>query len=111
MTALVRALLEHLPQDSAPVVAIVKPDLMPTPATKINGQKSNNAANYNPAMIYILELASIIVIQNHESAVSVGKEVVEALQDVIRNANTFHPLIVSRATLYLLHILRASHVR
>ena len=104
------ALLEHLPQDSTPVVAVVKSEPgSPNPA-KPNGHPSLAVSNYNPSTIYILELASMQVIKNKDGASAVGKDVVEALQNILRNSNSYHPLIVSRTAFYLLHILNANHV-
>lgn len=65
---------------------------------------------YNPSAVYVLELASMLAIRDENSALAVGRDVAEALQDVVRNAPNLHPMIVSRAVFYLLHLLEASYV-
>jgi brefeldin A-resistance guanine nucleotide exchange factor 1 len=109
LEALVHALLDRLPQDQSPVVAIVKPEsgLPKVPSTN-EGSPSTTA--YNPAVVYILEVATMLVVRNKDTTAALGKEVVEALQDTVRDTKSSHPLVVSRAALYLLTLLSASHV-
>ena len=111
LKSLILALLKQLPEDSSPVVIVVKPDLpSPTPA-KANGHRQDSGhPTYDPSIVYILELATIIAMRNDESITAVGPDVAEALQSVVRDAANVHPLIVSRAVFYLLHLLNASQV-
>jgi golgi-specific brefeldin A-resistance guanine nucleotide exchange factor 1 len=103
----VHALLEGIPSETTPVVAVIKQEPgSPLPA-KLREQQ--NPSNYNPSMIYILELSSMIAIKNTDHGGAVSKDVVEALQDVIRSSNGMHPLVVSRAAFYLLHVLNANY--
>ena len=96
-----------VPRESSPVVAVIKPEPgSPNPA-KMNGHRA--ASQYDPTVIYMLELASMIAIKNTTSD-TIGKSVVEVLQDVIRSSGTLHPLVVSRAAFYLLHVLYANYV-
>ena len=108
---LVHALLEQLPEESSPVVIVVKPD-RPTPAPiKTNGHQTDSRGPvYDPSVVFVLELATILAMQNGESVFSVGEVVADALQNVIRNFANVHPLVVSRAVFYLLHLLKASQV-
>ena len=108
---LVQALLEHLPEESSPVVIVVKPD-RPNPAPpRSNGHRSlTQGLLYDPSVVYILELATIIAVRDHESIALMGQAVADALQNVVRDAANVHPLVVSRAILYLFHLLDSSQV-
>ena len=105
-----QALLEQLPQDSSPVVAIVKSTEpgSPNPA-KSNGNRGTTSS-YNPSVLYILELATVMAMKNKDSSIDIGKDVVEALLDVLRDSKTWHPIVISRAVFYLLNLLNACHV-
>jgi brefeldin A-resistance guanine nucleotide exchange factor 1 len=110
LSALVHALLEHLPQDSAPVVAVVKAEPGSSNPIKLNGHRPvASISNYNPSIVYVLEFASMLAIRDESCAQAVGKDVAEALQDVVRGASHLHPVIVSRAIFYLLNLLNASY--
>ena len=108
---LVQALLEHLPKESSPVVIVVKPD-RPNPAPiRTNGNRSNSQGLlYDPSVVYLLEFATIIALRDNETIAVVGEVVADALQNVVRDAANIHPLVVSRAVFYLLHLLNASQV-
>lgn len=111
LKCLVQALLEQLPEESSPVVIVVKPD-RPTPVRiKTNGHQTDSRGPlYDPSTVFILELATILAMRDNDSASAVGEAVADALQNVIRNSANVHPLVVSRAVLYLLHLLKASQV-
>jgi len=111
LKSLVQALLEQLPEESSPVVIVVKPD-RPTPVRiKTNGHQTDSRGPiYDPSTVFILELATILAMRDNDSASAVGEAVADALQNVIRNSANVHPLVVSRAVLYLLHLLKASQV-
>lgn len=110
LTSLVHALLEQLPQDNTPVVAVVKPEAINPANPRSNAQRAQSQTSYSPAIAYVLELASTLIIRNPSALETVGKEVVEALRDNLRSAGSSHPLLVSRTIFYLLHILSVSHV-
>lgn len=108
---LVQALLEQLPEGTSPVVIVVKPDMPSAALPRSNGTRTSpHGSVYDPAIIYLLELATLIALQSEESVTVVGPAVAEALQNLVRDAANMHPLIASRATLYLLHLLSVSHV-
>ena len=112
LKALVHALLEQLPEESSPVVIVVKPD-RPTPAAiKTNGHQTADSRGpvYDPSVVFILELATILAMRDENSVSSVGAAVADALQNVIRNFANIHPLIISRAVFYLLQLLNVSQV-
>ncbi len=103
--SLVHALLRQLPEQSSPVVIVVKPE-KPAPAPiRTNGHPSNPAS---PA--FVLELSTILATRDPDSVALMGQAVADALQAIVRNAASVHPLILSRAVFYLLYLLNASQV-
>lgn len=65
---------------------------------------------YDPSMVYILELCTVLATRDNETINEFGADVAVALQNVIRNPSSWHPLMVSRTIYYLLHLLHASYV-
>lgn len=111
LKSLVQAVLEHLPKESSPVVIVVKPDRPNPPPVRANGHRSTSQGLlYDPSMVYLLELATIIALRDNETISAVGEVVADALQNVVRDAANIHPLVVARAVFYLLHLLNASQV-
>lgn len=110
LTAFVTILLNRLPEDSTPQVIVVKPEMpAPTPI-RPNGQRVKPTGIYDAGVVFILELATILVARDESTIAKLGKEVATALQSVARNAPHAHPITLSRAIYYLLSFLRASHV-
>lgn len=111
LKSLVQAVLEHLPKESSPVVIVVKPDRPNPPSARTSSHRSTSQGLlYDPSMVYLLELATIIALRDNETITAVGEVVADALQNVVRDAANIHPLVVSRAVFYLLHLLNASQV-
>jgi brefeldin A-resistance guanine nucleotide exchange factor 1 len=107
--SLVKALLSQLPQDSSSAIITVKSDSNP-PATP-NGTKTViDGPIYDPAAIYLLELATVLSLRDDDSVAALGSSVAEALQNVIRDAANYHATTVSRVTYYLLSLLNAGYV-
>lgn len=111
LKSFVQALLDQLPAESSPLVIVVKPD-RPSPTTiRTNGHRSTSQGLlYDPSVVYILELATIIALRDQETVAAVGQAVADALQNVVRDSINVHPLVVSRAVFYLFHVLHASQV-
>ncbi|KAL9584355.1 MAG: hypothetical protein Q9212_002170 [Teloschistes hypoglaucus] len=102
------ALLEQLPQESSPVVIVVKPE-RPATAPKTNGQRQGNRGPaYDPSLLFVLELLTVLAIRDNASFAEVGELVADALQNVIRNAANTHFMVLSRAVFYLLLLLEKS---
>ena len=76
----------------------------------MNGRGTSSAVAYDPSVVYILELATLLAIRDETTSAAVGREVAEALQNVVRDANNTHPLTLSRAIFYLLYLLKVGHV-
>lgn len=105
----VRALLSQLPEDPSAAIITVKSDAVP--AVTINGQRRlAEGPAYNPAIVYILELCTVLALRDEESMIAVGQEVSGALQNIVRDAASYHPTMVSRTVYYLLTLLHASYV-
>lgn len=105
---LVRALLDQLPDDPSAVVISVKVENSASPT---NGQKNvDKGPVYDPSVIYVLELCTVLALRDTESTLAFGKDVAEALQNVIRNGSSYHSVVISRTLFYLLQLLYASYV-
>lgn len=107
---LIQALISQLPDDPSSVVISVKSEVEPpsSPTNGVNGAPSGPV--YDPSMVYILELCTVLAMRDNETINAFGAEVAEALQNVLRNSTSWHPLMVSRTIFYLLHLLHASYV-
>lgn len=104
---LTRALLEQIPDDPSSIVIRVKSENdAPSPS---NGQIPPNGPVYDPAIVYLLELCTVLALRDNETIATLGGDVAEALQNVMRNASSYHTIIVSRTMFYLLHLLHASY--
>ncbi|KAI9842635.1 MAG: GDP/GTP exchange factor for ARF [Sclerophora amabilis] len=108
LKALNKALLAKLPEENSPVVIVVKPEV--PAASYPNGQRpTTKGIVYDPAVVYVLEFATVLALRNETTVRELGKDVAEALQSVIRDASNVHPTVVSRSVFYLLRLLQSSH--
>ncbi|KAL3427355.1 Sec7 domain-containing protein [Phlyctema vagabunda] len=104
---LVQALLDQLPDDPSTIVISVKSETDTTPA---NGQKTETQGPvYDPAIVYLLELCTVLALRDPEATEALGADVAEALQNIIRNSSSYHSMMISRTIFYLLHLLHASY--
>lgn len=108
--ALVDALLDQIPEDSGSgVVITVKADNVP-PHSPALAQKPRNTVLYDPSLVYILELSTILALRDDHTVQLLGKRVVDALQAILRDISSYHPITVSRTTFYSFRLLQASYV-
>lgn len=109
LEALVDSLLEQIPEDPGSTAVItVKTENMPSSPS--NAQKSRHSnVIYEPAMVYILEFCTFLALRNEDTIELLGKRVVDALQAVLRDAKSYHPIMLERAAFYLLSLLQASY--
>lgn len=106
---LVLALLSQLPDDPSTIVISVKSET--DNSTPTNGQRAaSNAPIYDPSMVYILELCTVLALRDKETVAALGADVAEALQNVMRNQKSWHSIMTSRTIYYLLNLLHASYV-
>lgn len=106
------SLLSQVPEDEAsPRVIVVKPQMAAPTAVRPNGQKVQPAQPaYDPAFVCLLELATILATRDEETVAVIGKEVADHLQLAVRDSGRLHSVAVSRASYYLLTLLKASDV-
>ncbi|KAK1146081.1 GDP/GTP exchange factor for ARF [Aspergillus melleus] len=108
VSLVVESLLSQLPEESAPAVIVVKPE-RPSPASRANGKADASQSKYDPGMMYLLELATIITLRDDETLEALGERLLTSLQAFIRDARNLHSLALSRIIYYLLNLLRLSH--
>lgn len=110
LEALVDALLDQIPEDSGSgVVITVKADNVP-PHSPALAQKPRNNVLYDPSLVYILELSTTLALRDDHTVQLLGKRVVDALQAILRDISSYHPITVSRTTFYSFRLLQASYV-
>jgi brefeldin A-resistance guanine nucleotide exchange factor 1 len=111
LRSLVDSLLAQLPEEESPRVMVVKPDLPPPSPIRPNGQRSRiNAPVYDPAVVFVLELSTLLCLRDEETVHEFGMDVADALRRIVRNSSNVHYIIISRAVYYLLRLLQASQV-
>jgi golgi-specific brefeldin A-resistance guanine nucleotide exchange factor 1 len=109
ISPLVNLILSQLPDDSSPIV-IVKPD-RPPPSPQPNGHRAHRAGpTYNPGMVFLLELATTMVLRDKSTVAVAGESLTACLQTLVRDAGNLHPLVAVRVVHYLLRLLQASYV-
>ena len=107
---LVNSLLSELPETS-PVVIVVKPERpISNPGRSSSSKIDASNVSYNPGIVYVLELATILTLRDEKTIQDLGESLTASLQNVVRDAKNLHPLAVSRAVYYLLNLLRLSYV-
>ncbi|KAE9962249.1 hypothetical protein BLS_000590 [Venturia inaequalis] len=108
LRSVIDTLLSQIPEDSSPSVITVKPDLPPTSPRTSGTRRKANTPTYDPTMVYVLELATILTLKDEESVRELGKDVAGVLEAVIRNASNVHYVAISRVVYYILTLLRSS---
>ncbi|KAI4211594.1 MAG: hypothetical protein LQ351_005635 [Letrouitia transgressa] len=106
---LVSAFLEQLPQVSSPVVIMVKPDRPSSPPSRTTGHRGKvHGPAYDPSLVFILEMVTVIAIRDQYTIASMGESVADALQNIVRDSVNVHITALSRAVYCLLRLLNAS---
>ncbi|KAG7103231.1 hypothetical protein HYQ44_017319 [Verticillium longisporum] len=103
---LVDGLISSLPEEPNPAVITVKSDHVPT-APQL--EPKLGTLSYDPAMVFSLELMTGLALRDQETLQVLGKQVMDTLQAILRDANQYHAMIVSRTSFYLLTLLHATH--
>ncbi|KAI9667680.1 MAG: GDP/GTP exchange factor for ARF [Bathelium mastoideum] len=110
LKSLIASLIAQIPESSSPRVIVVKPDIPAPSPLRPNGTRvQSKKPVYDPCLVYILELATILALRDAETVEHLGQQVASALQSVIRDAAHVHSIVLSRAVHYLLLLLRASN--
>jgi brefeldin A-resistance guanine nucleotide exchange factor 1 len=103
--------MAELPEETTPAVIVVKPERpIPSPRSP-NGRAVAQKSNYDPKMMYYLELATILTLRDQGTIEALGERLATVLQAFIRDATNLHSLALSRIVFYLFNLLRLSHVR
>ena len=110
LRSIVDALLSHIPEDTSPRVIVVKPDGPLAPAKSKGPRSRLNVPVYDPKLVFVLELATMLALRDDETVRELGKAVADALHSVIRGSTNVHPVAISRVVYYLLSLLKASEV-
>ncbi|KAI5846901.1 hypothetical protein BZA05DRAFT_376959 [Tricharina praecox] len=106
---LIDSLLRQIPDldDEDPGVVIVKPEHPSSPL--LNGNPMWKGPKYDPALVYVLEFTTCLVLRDAETTLAHGKALAETLTAIVRNAARLHPLVVSRSIYYMFSLLEHSH--
>ncbi|OJJ50935.1 hypothetical protein ASPZODRAFT_55909 [Penicilliopsis zonata CBS 506.65] len=107
--SLVDILLAQLPEESTPAVIVVKTERPTGSPRPSNGKINSHRPTYDPGMLYILELATILTLRDRETLEALGESLLTSLQTLVRGARSLHSLSVSRLLSYLLNLLRLSY--
>ncbi|KAH8602112.1 hypothetical protein B0O99DRAFT_605636 [Bisporella sp. PMI_857] len=106
---LIQALLSRLPDDPSSIVITVKSESDPLVSPRTGQKLVNNGPIYDPSLVYILELCTVLALRDNQTINVLGADVAEALQNVMRNAPNYHHIMVARTMYYILHLLHASY--
>ncbi|PYH96295.1 Sec7 domain protein [Aspergillus ellipticus CBS 707.79] len=109
VTMVVEALLAQMPEENAPAVIVVKPERPAAGSRASGGRADASKSNYDPGMLYLLELATILTLRDSQTLEALGERLLTTLQAFIRDARNIHSLALSRIIYYLLNLLRLSH--
>lgn len=109
ISPLVNLILSQLP-DESPLIVIVKPD-RPPPSPQLNGHRQpRTGPAYYPGMVFLLELATNLVLRDKSTVAAAGEVLTGCLQSLVRDSANLHPLVAVRVISYLLQLLQASYV-
>lgn len=87
----------------------VKADNVP-PTSPAASPKPRHDVSYDPGLIYILELGTLLTLRDAHTVQLLSKRVVDALQGILRNVSQHHGITIARTTYYLFKLLQASYV-
>jgi brefeldin A-resistance guanine nucleotide exchange factor 1 len=111
LRSLQMSLLEHIPEDGSPRVIVVKPEIPGATGPRPNGtRKAGKGPLYDPSLVFVLELATVLALRDDETVKELAKDVIDALATVIRDTSSHHPVVVARCVYYLLSLLKSSNV-
>ena len=83
--------MSQLPEDNTPAVIVVKPE-RPRPVSRnSNTRVDPNQPKYDPSMVFILELATVLTLRDKETLEALGETLATTLQTLVRDAKSLHP--------------------
>ena len=85
----------------------VKPEIPESSSDRSSSKATiQRNSSYDPSNVFILELATVLVTKDDQLMAESGQAVADRLLNTIRDSSNTHPLTLSRAVLYLLHLMR-----
>ncbi|KAI1109183.1 Sec7-domain-containing protein [Nemania sp. NC0429] len=111
LSPLMEALLRQLPDDESSNVPVITVKSENGPSSPVSGgnKVAHTKPTYDPAVVYVLEFCTVLVLRTPETIQLLGKHVAEALQMILRNSGRYHSALVSRAAYYQFNMLKASY--
>ena len=107
---LMKALIDELPDDEIadePSITVKSDSVASSPTAEPRPKKPA----YDPKVVYMLELCTVLALRDRKTVEKLGKGVAEALQGILREPSRYHSALVSRAAFYQFNVLKASYVR
>ncbi|KAI0391810.1 Sec7-domain-containing protein [Xylariaceae sp. FL0594] len=111
LSPLIDALLAQLPDDEnsgVPVIS-VKTETVPSSPSAGGAKAGHRKPTYDSTIVYVLEFCTVLALRDPNTIEALGKQVAEALQMFLRNASSYHSVLVSRAAYYQFNLLKASY--
>ncbi|KAI5296095.1 GDP/GTP exchange factor for ARF [Ascosphaera acerosa] len=105
LTALVNALLDAVPDGSATATYYSRNGSL-APSRK----QHTSDVDYDPAVLYCLELATTFTLRDEESVKHLGEDLTATLQSIIREVRQYHPIMVCRVITYTFEVLASSYM-
>ncbi|KAJ5773671.1 Sec7-domain-containing protein [Penicillium paradoxum] len=110
LKALFTALLSQLSEDISRGDIVVTPNVLSSsPINQSHDDSTVSTATYDPSIVFILELLTILTLQDCRTIEVFGRDTANALQNIINDAGRVHPIIVSRVVYYLLLLLKGNN--
>jgi|SRR5579859_2579565 len=75
----------------------------------MNGQESQGGHDYDPSMLFLLELATSLAIRDEQSMKDLSANVANYCSEILRQRKQFHPIFVERTATYLLALKKRGH--
>jgi golgi-specific brefeldin A-resistance guanine nucleotide exchange factor 1 len=107
--ALMTALLQSITIDASE--DYVEPSGASSPRDALiplNGHESQGK-DYDPSMLFVLELAVSLAIRDEQSMKDLSSEVATHCTEILRQRRQFHPILVERTMTYLLALKTRGH--
>lgn len=80
------------------------------PSSPAIRQEVPASLKYDPTVAFILEFCTRLAIRDEEAVETMGKQVFDVMQGILRDSSQWHAITVSRVVFYALSILKASYV-
>jgi hypothetical protein len=75
----------------------------------LNGQEPVSKVAYDPSLVFLLEVATSLVIRDKESMNVLSSELATYCTEILRQRKHLHPILVERTLTYLLALKKRGH--